>query len=135
MQTIAASCSVSIRKPAGEPTGMSYPYLETNPHSRAQGDDMAIRSFVERQQAIDYIKARICRLSERKSAFFEDYQGPEGHLANQVKVIDWKIDALLETLGRLTVSDRTISLEVSPYPPSRHEHAPVPAAGTPHVTI
>jgi len=85
---------------------------------------MAIKSFVERQQAIDYIKARICRLTERKSALLEDYQGPEGHLSNQVKVIDWKIDALLETLGRLTVADRTINLEASPYHPSRHEHTP-----------
>lgn len=120
-----------IHKQVSEPAGLPYPNLETNPHSRAQGDDMAIKSFVERQQAIDYIKARICRLTERKSALLDDYQGPEGHLSNQVKVIEWKIDALLETLGRLTVADRTIDLRATPYPPSGHEHDPLPTAHVP----
>ena len=73
---------------------------------------MAITSNVERQQAIEYIKARLCRLSERKSALIQDYQGAEGHLANQIKVLDWKIDTLLETLGKLTDDEVSSELRV-----------------------
>ncbi len=62
---------------------------------------MNTSSPIDRQQAIDYIKARLSRLSERKMELLRTYQGPEGHTANQIKVIDGRVDHLLDALNAL----------------------------------
>lgn len=66
---------------------------------------MDTSSSLERQQAVDYVKARVARLSERKTHLEMNYQGPEGHLSAQMELIDYKIDRLLDRLTKIKNSE------------------------------
>ncbi len=60
---------------------------------------------IERQQTLNYVKARLARLGERKIDLELHYQGPQEHQSYQMKVIDYKIDRLLEMLHELESTD------------------------------
>ena len=70
-----------------------------------------MRYGIERRQTLNYVKARLARLGERKIDLELHYQGNQGHLSYQIKVVDYKIDRLLELLHELqTGEDSTVSL-------------------------
>ena len=60
---------------------------------------------IERQQTLNYVKARLARLGERKIELELHYQGNQGHLSYQIKVVDYKIDRLLDLLHELQSTD------------------------------
>lgn len=66
---------------------------------------MSTAFTIERQQTLNYVKARLARLGERKMDLELNYQGNQGHLSYQIKVVDYKIDRLLELLHELESSD------------------------------
>lgn len=66
---------------------------------------MSTRYSIEKQQTLNYVKARLARLGERKIDLELNYQGAQGHLSYQIKVVDFKIDRLLDLLRELESED------------------------------
>lgn len=68
---------------------------------------MDVPYSIERQQTLHYVKARLARLGERKIDLELHYQGSQEHQSYQMKVIDYKIDRLLELLRELETTAQT----------------------------
>lgn len=78
---------------------------------------MHVDSPIERQQAIDYIKARLTHLSNRRSEVLNSCCGDEISVANQIKVIDGRVDHLLDALSALQ--------RLASDPPAWSAHTPI----------
>lgn len=76
-----------------------------------QNLNMKLRSEVERQQAIHYIKGRLAKLSESRISLLDQQHGREEYAYAQRKVIDSKIDCLLDNLSELEKGLGSLSLD------------------------
>lgn len=66
---------------------------------------MPSKSIIGREQAIQYINARLCRLGEQKRELLQNGRCMDEHISYQIKIIDWKMDTLLERLAGFTGID------------------------------
>lgn len=72
---------------------------------------MKLRSEVERQQTIQYIKARLAKLSDSRMSLLDRQNGRDEYAYAQRKVIDSKIDCLLDNLSELERGRGAVSLD------------------------
>lgn len=72
---------------------------------------MNLTTETERQQAIFYIKGRLARLADRRVGLLDHYPARNGHMFAEMKVINSKIDRLLDHLSELEKGARLFSRE------------------------
>lgn len=62
---------------------------------------MNLHTEIERQQAIAYVKGRLAKLSEWRVDLLERPDGPARTPSAEVRILDSKIDCLLDILNKL----------------------------------